>query len=432
MRAARAAVYLSFFLLGLAFAVWAARIPAVKHGLALTDGELGVALLALPAGAVVAMPVNGWLVDRYGSARVTRLAGVLLGATLVLPGLAANLWVLVAALLAFGMAMSLLDVGMNAHGVWVERVYGRPLMSSFHASYSIAGLAGAAVGGLFARAGIGVLPMLVATAVPFVAVAWFGGHWLAPRGSDTRPAAPRPTTADAAAGTSDAPDEAGAADAGGAGACGGAAETAGRAGEEDGAAASRRLTLTVLLLGFVGICATLGEGAAADWSAVYMHDELGSTEAVAPLAYAAFSVAMAAGRLAGDRLALLLGQVLLVRGSGLLAAAGLGGVLVTANPVGAVVGFAVMGAGLSCVVPQLFSAAGQADPARAGRLISRVAGISYVGIVGGPALIGAVADRVGLSAALVIPVVLALLIVGTAGALSSRQAVVPEPDPRSP
>jgi MFS family permease len=427
-RRARAAVYLFFFLLGLAVAVWAARIPAVKHGLRLSDGALGVALLALPAGAVLAMPANGWLVDRFGSARVTRLAGVLLGGTLVLPGLAGNLPVLVAALLVLGMAMSLLDVGMNAHGVRVERAYGRPMMSSFHASFSIAGLAGAAVGGLFARAGIGVLPMLAATAVPFVVAAWLGGRWLVPRGPAgrdaerepiARPAGGTPVPVTRPAGGTPVPAAHPAGDP--------QAPTA-----TDGGAASRRLWVSVVLLGFVGVCATLGEGAATDWSAVYLHDVLGSSQAVAPAAFAAFSVAMTAGRLLGDRLALRFGPVRLVRGCGLLTAAGLGGALLTTSQVGAVAGFAVMGAGLSCIVPQLFSAAGQADPARAGRLISRVAGISYVGIVGGPAVIGGLADRLGLPVALSIPVVLALLIAVTAGVLAPRGAPPQDPDPRSP
>lgn len=384
LRTVRNAVYLYFFLLGLSVAVWVARIPAIKHGLHLSDGTLGVALLAMPAGAVLGMPVNGWLVDRFGSAPMTRLGGVLLGITLVGPGLAASLGWLVAALLVFGAAMSLLDVAMNAHGVRVERAYGRPFMSSFHASYSIAGLAGAVIGGLCARAGTGVLPMLAVTAVPFVVVSWICGRLL---------------TLDRAPATSDA-----------------IGEGSGNL-NAIGDRAPRGITLTVVLFGFLGVCATLGEGAAADWSAVYLHDEMGSSQGFAPAAFAAFSIMMAVGRLLGDRLALRLGPVRLVRGCGLLAAAGLSAALVTTSQPVAVAGFGLMGAGLSCIVPQLFSAVGRADPARAGRLISRVAGISYVGIVGGPPLIGAAAERVGLPLALGIPVLLALVIVVMASVL---------------
>lgn len=417
---ARAATYFSFFLLGLGFAVWVSRIPAVKDGLHLSDGALGLALLALPAGSVLAMPACGWLVDRFGAATTTRLGGMLMGVTLVAPGLAGDLAWLVVALLAFGAAAALLDVGMNAYGVSVERAYGRPLMSSFHASYSIAGLVGAVIGGQFARAGVGVLDMLIVTAVPFVVAAWACGRLLVPAEPPPSPDAPSPDTPSPDTTGSDAPpsDAPPPVTSAAAVPSAGPEETAPAEPDEAPARTRRGVAITIAVLGLLGVCATLGEGAAADWGAVYLHDELGTTEAFAPAAYAAFSVAMAVGRLLGDRLALLLGPVWLVRASGLVAAAGLGGALLTDDRFGAVVGFGVMGAGLSCIVPQLFSAAGRADPARAGRVISLVAGLSYVGIVGGPAVIGVVAEFHGLRLALAVPVVLALLVAVAAGMLA--------------
>src|ERR671914_587302 len=153
-RRARIAVLTYFFLLGMVGAVWVARIPAIKHRLELSDGMLGAALLAMPVGLVVVMLVCGRLVDRFGSGRVTRPAAVLFALLLVPLGVAASLPALVIGLFFFGLLSGTQDVAMNAHAVRVERAYGRPLMASFHAVYSIGGLTGALFGGLFAWRGL--------------------------------------------------------------------------------------------------------------------------------------------------------------------------------------------------------------------------------------------------------------------------------------
>jgi fucose permease len=176
----------------------------------------------------------------------------------------------------------------------------------------------------------------------------------------------------------------------------------------------------LLLLGVLALCALVGEGAAADWSAVYLHDTLGSTAGFAASGYAAFSVMMAAGRLAGDRLTVRYGPVNLVRVSGALAGLGLAAALLIATPFAGVVGFGCLGAGLSFIAPQVYSAAGNRDPARAGRALSTVVSIGYAGFVLGPILIGSVSTAVGLRAALGIPAVLALAV--AAGAPILRAA----------
>jgi len=162
----------------------------------------------------------------------------------------------------------------------------------------------------------------------------------------------------------------------------------------------------------------LAEGAAGDWSGVYLRDNLGTSAGFAALGFAAFSITMTVGRFLGDRLAGRFGAVRLVRGCGLVAAAGLAGGLLSRRPLGALAGFAVLGAGLSCVVPQVFSAGGRADPVRPARGLARVVGIGYLGLVGGPAVIGACASVVGLPIAFGIPVLLALGIVVLAGAVA--------------
>ncbi|HWB38133.1 MAG TPA: MFS transporter, partial [Rugosimonospora sp.] len=182
----------------------------------------------------------------------------------------------------------------------------------------------------------------------------------------------------------------------------------------------------VLFLGVLAFCALVGEGAAADWSAVYLRDNLTSSAGFAAAGYAAFAGAMTLGRIFGDRLGTRLGPVLLVRASGILAAAGLGVALLVGRPWAGVVGFACLGAGMSCIAPQVFSAAGARNPTRAGRALARVVTMGYAGFLAGPVLIGGAATLVGLPRALAVPVLLAGFVALTATAL---RAPVAEPAP---
>jgi MFS family permease len=347
--------------------------------------------------------VAGRLVDRFGSAWVTRVAGVAMALTLIPPALAGNLGWLMAALFVFGVSAGALDVGMNSNGVLVERARGRPVMSSLHAGYSIGALAGAVIGGLFAGAAIGPLPTFLAVGLPSAVVGVLAGRWLLTERSGPAGAGQPADASPAAAGLAD--QQAGA---GGPG----SARRLGR---------SLRPGVLTLLLGLVGLCGLLVEGATADWSAVYLHDNLGTSAGFAAAGFAAFALAMTAGRLLGDSLAARFGPVRLVRASGLVAAAGLAGGLISNNPVGGVVGFAVLGAGLACIIPQVFLAGGTADPARPGHGLARVVGMSYVGMVSGPVLIGGAATLVGLPVALGIPVLLALCVAALAAVLTPRE-----------
>ena len=165
LRVPRFAVLGVFFVNGVVIGTWVVRIPAIKEKLGLGEGLLGVALLGAAVGALVAMPIVGALVSRLGSRRVVGTAALLLSVSLLMPALAPNLPSLVLALVMLGAANGGLDVAMNAQAVAVERGYGRPIMSSFHAAWSFGGLAGAALGGLSASQGIGPLPHFSAVAV---------------------------------------------------------------------------------------------------------------------------------------------------------------------------------------------------------------------------------------------------------------------------
>jgi len=394
-----------FCLFGVVLAVWITRIPAIKQRLHLSDGVLGIALFAIPAGLLLVTLIAGRLVDRFGSAWVTRVAGVGMALFLIPPAVAGNLGTLMAALFVFGAAAGALDVGMNANGVLVERARVRPVMSSLHAGYSIGALAGAVLGGLFAGAGIGPLPTFLTVGLPSAAVAVIAGRWMiTERGQQQR--ADEPALAQAPGMLADQGPVADLGPGSGPG---------GRRGK------SVRPGVLILLLGTVGLCGLLVEGATADWSAVYLRDNLGTSAGFAAAGFAAFALAMTVGRLLGDRLAARFGPVRLVRASGLVAAAGLAGGLISNNPVGGVAGFAVLGAGLACIIPQVFLAGGSADPVRPGHGLARVVGMSYLGMVSGPVLIGGAATLIGLPLALGIPVVLALGVAALAGVLTPRE-----------
>jgi MFS family permease len=383
-----------FAVLGVANGVWLARIPAVKLNLHLTDGVLGLALLAAPAGLVVVVPFAGRIVQQAGSRRPTLIAGTCTALLTIGLGVAPGLPALMAALFAFGLAGGMLDVAMNSQAVLVERAAGRPLMTSFHACYSFGALAGALFGGAFAWAGIGPAVNFAVVCVPLALVAILARRWLLAESGGEQVAAL------AAAGPADVVLE----------------DQAGDPGPH-----RARMTRALLLLALLALCSLLGEGAADGWTAVYLKDDLGASAGLAAVAYAGFSVAMAFGRLSGDRLAQRFGAARLMRCCGLVAAAGLSLALLSHGPAGAIGGFAIFGAGLSCTFPLLLSAAGNADPARPAHGIARVAGFGYVGMLGGPVLIGGLASAFGLQRALAVPVLLALVIAAGAGGVAPRR-----------
>ena len=175
LRQSRVAIFGYFFVLGVATATWAARLPAIKESLHLSDGRLGVALFAVPAGSVLTLALSGRIADRFGAVRVLRVAGVLNPAALVPIGLARNLVALMATLAVYGAMAGLLDVSMNACAAQLELGYERPIMSSLHAGYSIAGLAGAGIGGVSAWLGISPLPTFTVTAGALIVLGLLAG-----------------------------------------------------------------------------------------------------------------------------------------------------------------------------------------------------------------------------------------------------------------
>ena len=430
-----------FVLLGVTEGMWIARIPGVKAGLHLSNGLLGASLLVGPAGLVAVMPVAGRLSDQFGSARLSRPAAAAVAVMPLFLWTASTLAGVMLAVLAFGIAGGMLSVALNAQGVQVEQAYERPLMASFHASFSVGGLTGALLGGVLAwhqagRASHPQMDVLTGIALGGITLTLVAGWWLP--GEPGKYGVPRPAwhrignrvggwAGGWISGTRLVLRRARAV------LSGGLARR--RDGPGRGARPARghlgfsRLTM----LGLLALSSLIVEGAAANWSGVYLRDNLDAPRGYAAAGFAAFSLAMAVGRISGDRLAARYGSACLVRGCGLLASVGLAAALCTRSPAGAVIGFAACGGGLSCTVPQFLSAAGHADPARPGTGIARVASLGYLGLVGGPVLIGGFASVAGLPAALCIPVALGLC-VASFGAIvipdrPAHEPAVPALDP---
>jgi fucose permease len=350
MRYAQLAVSILFFVNGAVLASWLPHIPAVKARLTSGDGQLGLVLLAMAGGAVVALPTAGWLIGRLGSRLLSSAAAVALCVTMPLPVLSPSLPALVLALGVLGACNGLLDVSMNAQAAVVEQRGARPIMSSFHALFSLGGVAGALLAsgamaiGLGDRAHVGVAALVALAAI---AIALPG---LVPAGPapDPTPALARPSRA-------------------------------------------------LLTLGVLALLGLLAEGAMADWSAVYLHDTLSASPAVAAVAFAAFSLAMAAGRIAGDGLVSRLGPRHVLRLSAAVAAVGLAGALLVGQPATGVAGCAVVGLGIANIIPVLFSAAARVPGVAPGHGLAAVATTGYLGFLAGPPLIGAVAEVAGLA-----------------------------------
>jgi MFS family permease len=347
------AIALVFFVNGLMVGSWAARIPALRDGLGIGDGELGIALAFVAAGALATMPLSGALVARLGSRPPTRVFIALMCVAPVLPFLVPSFALLLAAAFALGAANGGVDVAMNAQGATVEKRAGRLLFGRLHAAFSAGGLAGAATGALAAGLGIDARANLAIAGALCAAV--------------TLPAT-RGLLADDAV--------------------------------ERAAPAFARPTRPLLALGVLAFCCLLAEGAALDWSAVYVRDDLGGADALAALAYAAFSATMLAGRLLSDRLVEGRRPSALLRAGGTVAGGGLALALLLDAPAAALAGFALLGGGLALTIPLVFRAAAGSGTSGAGPSLAAVSTMGYTGFLAGPPLIGAIAEASSLSVGL--------------------------------
>ncbi|WP_054815604.1 MFS transporter [Nocardia arizonensis] len=396
LRLARAAVFTVFALNGFLLALWVVHIPQISDRTGIAESTLGTFILALAGAALIGMRAAGPLADRYGSRTLVAIAGAGIAVAVIGPGLATGPVWLAIALACFGFGNGALDVSMNTQAVLVERAYGRPIMSAFHALFSGGGLLGSLLGSATQRAGLDIRLTLALSAVAALALLAVVLPLLLRE--------PR---------------------------------TPSRAGDHvesmplseewavppaDTAPTGRASRWKVLGLAAVAFIALLTEGAAADWSALQVRDHLGADEATAALAFGGFSFSMTAGRFATDRIAGAFGRVAVVRYGCLICALGLTLVVTSGIAALTLLGWALVGLGLSGTVPQIFTAAGNLGSATAATDMSRVFAIGYLGLLAGPAMIGWATAAVPLTTALLIPLVAVLIC-----AWSARVVAPPRP-----
>ncbi|MEU6389212.1 MFS transporter [Streptomyces sp. NPDC046939] len=395
LRAARVATYVYFVLCGTLMGAWVVHIPAIEDRVGISHATLGGLLVLLGLGAFAGMQVAGPLTDRLGSRIVVPASGVLCAAALALPGLARDPWVLGGALLVFGFCNGCLDVSMNAHAVHVEKAYGRPVMSGFHATFSVGGVLASLIGAGAASAGLHPAASMAAMGAMSIMTALAAARALLP-------ATPAVDSTDGD-------------------------ENPVRKTVESDAAEPRGTNRRVWLLAVLALMVMLCEGAANDWSALHLKDVLDAPAGTAAFAYGTFAAAMTIGRLLADRLVVRFGSMAILRQGAAMAAVGI--TLVALGPWmwAAFTGWALFGLGLSGCVPQLFSAAGHADPAAAGANVSRVAGLGYVGMLAGPAVIGWSTHLVALNHTFVLLTLLCAATAAAAGILRTGASHATEP-----
>ncbi|MGV9214409.1 MFS transporter [Micromonospora sp. RB23] len=381
LRHARWAVGAAFFTNGAAFATWAPRIPSVQHALDLDATTLGLSLTGGGIGGLIFTLLSGMVVDRYGSRRALLAAITALAVCLVLPGLAPAWWGLLLALVLLGAVDALMDVAMNAHGVLVEQRSGRSLLNGFHASWSIGAVTGGVLGTAAAALGVAVWLHLLVVGVVICAAALVLGRGLYRHTAPAAPASSRPGTTRTA-----------------------------------------RVTPVLVLLGLIVLAAAFIEDVPQSWSAVYLTSGLGAAPGVAGLAFVAFSVFMAAGRLVGDRLVDHFGPTRVLLAGALLTAVAFGLSLLVASPVAALAGFALVGLGSSPIFPIAFSLVGRLSGASAGAGIATVSLVSRVGFLVAPLLVGVLIDAAGFRAALSIVSVAGLTVALLARRLRTEMA----------
>jgi MFS family permease len=417
---ARTAITVFFAVDGFIFASWAVRIPAVKAAVGASPAALGIALLGASGGAIATMTLTGALCRRFGSARVVVAGGAWLSLALLLPALARSAPALGLALVVFGIGYGGLNVAMNSLAVDLVAVARRPIMPSFHAAWSLGGLAGSALGGLAAPAltplahfslvcllGLVVTVVcgriILATPLPpahEVPAAVAGDSIAAPA---VAPATGAPTTETPTTGAT--PNDS--------------------VPRQPAPPRHAGVWRTVLLLGVIALCSTYGEGAISDWGALHLRDDLSAAAGLAAAGYASFALAEAAGRLAGSWLLARFGQTRVLVYGGILTCAGmLAAALSPVLPL-ALVGFALTGLGVANAFPTAMSRVGLlAGP----NGVATASTLGYAGFLLGPPIIGFLATGLSLRAALTtvsLLAVLAIVLARTASAESRLRISAP-------
>jgi MFS family permease len=353
----RIAVKLIFFINGFVHANLAARFPRVQELFHIDNGTLGFVLLSSSVGALLAMPFTGWLIIRNGSRRITIFSVFLYCIFVPLVPVMPGVFGLVILFFIMGLTAGMLDVSMNSQAVMVERIHEKPIMTSFHALFSIGMVAGAFCGALFIKLETKlVFHLIVIVAISVVGAAWARYHLI-----------------------HDKPKEK----------------------EVDGPA-FRLPNAAMVSIGVIAFCCMLGEGAMADWSTNYMENIAMASPALAPLGLSAFALAMTIGRFFGDGARLKLGDRKLMVICGLISTAGIVLTLLFNNSYSVISGLFIVGIGLSSIVPIAYSIAGNSKNLPPGVGLAMVTTVGYSGFLFGPPIIGLLANWQSLRIALML------------------------------
>jgi MFS family permease len=359
---ARYAVSLLFFLCGVVFTSWASRIPAFKEQFHLNEAELGGVLFMLPMGSLIALPFAGWAVDRVGSRLMGPLSLVLYAVALYALSLSPTVFTLSAALFAFGFIGNTVNIAINTHGLDVQHLMNKPILASFHALWSVGALCGALLGGWTLRnnysTGAHYLMVLIPLTLLSVASCFF-----MLRIDDEQHESKKLFAL---------PDKA------------------------------------LMLIGVICLCSTLCEGAMADWSALYYQSVLEDVTVKSTTGFTAYAFTMSIGRFTGDKLIHWMGYRKVLMMDALLIAGGMGLALASSLPVLVIIGFALVGYGVSTVIPIAYMVAGRSKTMRPSVALAAVSTVGFTGFLIGPPVIGFIAHEIGLRSALALVVVLAI------------------------
>jgi MFS family permease len=344
----RIAVSLFYFGQGIAFASWASRIPEIQAKLSISDATLGSILLALPLGQLCTMPISGHLVTKFGSGKILAFTAPLYALALSNLGIANSAWHLAIFLFLFGVIGNLCNISLNTQAVEAEKLFTKPIMTSFHGVWSIAGFSGALVG--FLMINFKIVPYYhfwIIVLFCWLNVFFNRKHLV--RGEAKTVAQKKPKLFQ----------------------------------KPDGA---------LLQLGIIGFCSMATEGAMFDWSGVYFKKIVLAPESLVVLGYASFMVMMAMGRFLGDSIIMRLGRKRTIQISGLIMSFGMFLSVFFPYIVTATFGFMMVGIGVSSIVPTVYSTAGRSAKVAPGIAIAMVSSISYFGFLLGPPLIGYISE----------------------------------------
>jgi predicted MFS family arabinose efflux permease len=362
---ARSATKFIFLVCGIGISSWAPMVPYVKDRLGLNDGSLGVLLLFLGAGAIATMPLTGFLIHRMGSRKVMVISAFIIAITLPMLLVMHSAVAMAVVLFLFGSGIGAIDVAMNAHGVQVQNLYDKPIMSSLHGLFSVGGLCGAIGIGFLIKAGLEPLTAAICISVLLLTIVL----------TQARSLMDEPTEREIVSRFSNE----------------GAAGTGNTGSWLNG---------KIIFLGSMCFMVFLSEGAMLDWSAIFLRDNRGMDKALTGIGYASFSVAMAVMRLVGDRIVSKIASRYVVIYGALLGAGGLALAIFTPWLVTTLLGFILLGVGAANIVPVFFSEGGKLKNVSSSIAIPAITTMGYAGQLAGPAILGFIANHFSLSSAL--------------------------------